>query len=195
MKKLKKMLENSLKLLNQFPIRGDNYKMVRISIEDCLSILLDLGIWCAHSLAVQVLHSITTFINECYDDYEMSILNFGHTQLTLFERSSRVKAFVDSNKIHVTDKVNKVLIALGNASKDGSGCGKEGGKLCGLIFTERRMTAISLRDLLQKQSEVEPGLRHIKCECVVGHSELMGIDLRKKVKMNVENQNYVLNKF
>ena len=199
---LQKMLENSLEFLDQFSMekrRGDNYEMVRINIEDCLHILLDLGIWCAHGLAVQVLQSITTSINECYgchiNTYEMSILYFGHTQLTLFERSSREKAFLDSNKIHVTDKANKVLIALGNASKDGSGCGNEGGRLCGIIFTERRMTAISLRDLLQKQSEVEPGLRHIKCECVVGHSDLMGTDLRKKVKMNVKNQNYVLNKF
>lgn len=217
---LKNILEEPLDFLEHFPKEKKNsgiYGMVKLNFEDCLHILLNLGIWCAHQFAVKSLDDITACIEEyrgLYSNREEKILIYlGHTKMSMFEKGSRSKVVVGGyNKIHMTDKVNKLLLQLGDSAvasgeingqgspllrqqKNGSARGGSG-KLRGIIFTERRTTAVFLRDLLQRQSKEEHDLQHIKCDCVVGHNDASTKTyLRREAKMNIKKQEDVLDKF
>lgn len=216
--KLKRILEELLGFLEKFPrgMKDSNiYGMVKINFEDCLHILVNLGIWCAHQFSVRALDDIISFIQEYRSHYnnkeEAMLVHLGRTQMSLFEKESGTNAIVGVNAIHMTDKVNKLLIMFGDSSiasgeiiwkggKDGPPYWKNSSdgnrKLRGIIFTERRTTAVCLKDLLQKQSKLAPDLRHIKCDCVVGHNDSKtGTYLRREAKMKQKKQEDVLDKF
>ena len=210
---LKTILEEPLEFLENFPKEEKDteiYGLVKLNCEDCMFILLNLGIWCAHQFATKALDHITGLITNFHDHYDNDIdrtlIIFGCNLLTVFEIKSRDKAFVSATKIHVTDKVDKVINLLGVAScvndevdmsvsEEAGGALNGNGKLRAIIFAERRTTAIFLRDLIKKMSADEGGLGHIRCECVVGHSDKTGTYLRREARMNIRTQDNILSKF
>ena len=218
--KLEAILKESLVFLSGFPKPlkdKELYKIVKLNFDDCIHILTNLGIWCAHQYACKAVEDIAEEIKERDGFFETKeeemIIHLGHTKMKLFEKDSRTLAVMKRKTINMTEKVRQLLLYLGDSAamsgelspspsvrtlhNNSSSDGQHEDKLCGIIFTERRTTAVLLRDLLCKQSrEGGPDLRHIRCECVVGHNDTKtGTYLRREAKMNIKKQEDVLSKF
>lgn len=189
------------------------YELVKLNLEDCLHILLNLGIWCAHEFAMKGLADLTEKIRQCAGHYESEweemLLHLGITHLQMFVSDSETMLQKCGMKFHIVEKVKKLLVQLGDsaissgevsfqAAAVASPAPKRGvDKLVGIIFTQRRTTAVFLCKFLQHQSKVEQDLCHIKCDYVVGHDTKSGVStyLRKEAKMKSKRQEQVLEMF
>lgn len=212
---LKQILEGPVNFLEGFSKalkQSEFYEIVKMNLDDCLHILLNLGIWCAFEFAKNGLADISARIEDCRgqfsDNWEEKLIYLGRTHLEIFVRKSEeVLLAGGKDRFFVADKVNKLFTQLG----DGAVCSGElplqqnsphssrrrsATKLQGIIFTERRTTAAFLNKLLQEQSQIQEDLRHIKCDYVVGHDQGKGVTyLRKEAKMTCKKQDEVLKKF
>ena len=216
---LKQILEGPVDFLNSFARAQKTavYDRVKLYLDDCLHILQNLGIWCAHAFAKDGLDDLEQEIavgNGSEDgpgeSWERSLLYLGLTHLKLFKQKSEPRCRTDV--IPVTEKVNALLRYLGDSgvssgeteveSDAGSRVGSSEGseipirKLLGIIFVQRRTTASLLTKLLRHKSRQEPDLKYLKCDCIVGHNEGKGgTYLRREARMKVRKQNEVLDKF
>lgn len=197
--KLKNLLEAPVIFLENFSSekkKSQFYDIVKLNLDDCLHILLNLGIWCAHQFAVSSLMDIIDRIDSCCGCYESvweeSLISLGRTHMQMFVNDSEKILQARGNEIHMVDKVKTLLGDPTICSGESEGTSK----LVGIIFTERRTTAASLCSLLRHQSEKVPELRHIKCDYVVGHdAKIKTTYLRKEAKMTSKKQGGVLEKF
>ena len=216
---LRQILEGPVDFLNSFAKAQKTavYDKVKLYLDDCLHILLNLGIWCAHAFAKDGLDDLEEDIktgigseNGLEESWESSLLYLGLTHLKLFEQKSESRCCTD--QVPVTEKVNAILRYLGDSgisngetevepdagSKGESGKGPEKPirRLLGIIFVQRRTTALLLTKLLRHKSRQEPDLRYLKCDCIVGHNDgKSGTYLRREARMKVRKQNEVLDKF
>jgi endoribonuclease Dicer len=204
---LKNVLEDPLNFLGKFSRdkrKSLFYDIVKLYLDDCLHILLNLGVWCAHQFASKGLEDIGDKIKDCngffLNNWEKSLIYLGKTQLQMFVQDSKKVLQRHGHGLHMVDKVKKLLIQLAICS--GEACSSPGAssgvtnKLVGIIFTERRTTAALLCELLQHQSKKKAELRHIKCDYVVGHDPKLSLTyLRKEARMNSKKQETVLGKF
>ena len=189
--KLQKIIESPLNFIEQFSKDMKEsvfYEIVKMNLEDCLHILLNLGVWCAHQFAVKGLEDITNVIAECKNIYECewekALIHLGSTHLEIFIKDS--KNILDKG-MHKSNKIQRLLIHLGDSVLSSN--------FLGIIFTERRTTAAFLCKLLQIESERQTDLNGIKCDYVVGHNSKGVTYLRKEAQMNSKEQDKVLNSF
>ena len=71
-------------------------------------------------------------------------------------------------------------------------------RLLGIVFVERRTTAMSLAEVINRRSQEEPDLKYIRCGHLVGHSvggTSKATYLRKEARMTHKTQNQVLQDF
>ncbi len=210
-RKLKEILESPLEFLDSFSKElkeSKIYEAVKLNLEDCLHILLNLGIWCAHNFSVKGVEDIESRIQDqngyYVNTWEESLIHLGRTHLEIFRRESEKIKQVSAMDIHMTDKVKKLLIQLGDSAvlMEGLKHGQSGSvkeevtKLRGIIFTERRTTAVLLTTLLQQQCKDMPDMKSLQLDFVVGHdSGRSGTYLRKASQMSSKKQEEVLEKF
>ena len=213
--RLRKQLEEILYFLENFPrklMESKIYETVKLNFEDCLHVLTSLGIWCAHQYSCRALKEIASDISECSGMFvskeEEMLIHLGHTKMKLFKIDTSSLACTVGNRIHMTDKVHQLLLHLRDSAgvshkmaKSPLAQGRREGrksieKLRGIIFTERRTTAMLLKDLLQQESTEHPDLQHISCDCVVGHNESKtGTYVRREARMNTKKVEKVLSQF
>ena len=214
-KEMKMLLETPVSFLDRFnrDQKTKVYEIVKLYLEDCLHLLLNLGLWCAHDFAVTGLHCIEDEMMDIGDHYDSewdkSLIYFGRTLLQIFvHKSKEVLAHPDlQNEIPLTPKVKSLFLHLGDSaissgevevsnSSNCSGNNKGSNKLLGIVFVERRTTAVTLCKLLRKKKEEDPDLKHIRCAYIVGHNEGKGGNfLRRDAKMKVKEQNRALDMF
>ncbi len=215
---LKNILEDPVNFLQNFPTeqrKSEIYELVKLNLEDCLHILLNLGVWCAHEFAVNGLVDVGDKIDQCRgyfeNEWEKTLLHLGSTHLKMFIQESKQVLDLPINAgFHMADKVKKLLLHLADSAiRSGEVCfykgpltgeevkGKAGhSKLVGIIFTERRTTAALLCKLLNQQRRRAPDLQHLRCDYVVGHDAKTGSTyLRKEARMSTKKQDEVLNQF
>lgn len=215
MLKLKNILEDPMNFLERFTKEKRKclfYEIVKLYLDDCLHILLNLGVWCAHQFACNGLDDINDKIKECngyfQSGWEKDLIYLGRTHLQMFAQDSDRMLKCPGNELHMVDKVKRLLLQLGDSAIcSGEACicktppGQRAdkgaiNKLVGIIFTERRTTAALLCKLLQHHSKREADLRHIKCDYVVGHDpKLSSTYLRKEAQMTSKKQDEVLGRF
>ena len=181
------------------------YEIVKLYLDDCLHILLNLGVWCAHRFACNGLEDVDDKIKECSgffnSEWEKHLIYMGRTHLQIFVEDSEKVLKRHGNEFHMVDKVEKLLVHLRESavqSREARNGAEKGvrNKLVGIIFVERRTTAALLCKLLQHQSQKEADLRHIKCDYVVGHDpKLTCTYLRREAQMSSRKQGEVLEKF
>ena len=211
--RLKIILEDSVNFLELFKKDDkdkDIYGQVKLYLDDCLHILINLGVWCAHRFATEGQDVLESYINEVGEFYtsnwERALLHMGWTQLKAFtEKSSIVieRCKQRGDLTPLTPKVQKLLLYLGDSAVSSgeltvgdAPTKKDADKLRGIVFVERRTTAAKLTKLIQHKSRSDMDLSHIRCDYVVGHNEgKKGTHLRKEAHMNTNKQNIVLNKF
>lgn len=219
---LKQVLEKPIEFLDAFKRerkKNELYITVKLNLEDCLHVLINLGIWCANKFASKALEDLTNRLRECQgifvEDWEKPVLHLGITHLRLLLQDSAMVLSQPGKENHTVDKVKKLLLMLGDlavssgevetsARGKGGACSSpsSGGgrrdteKLKGIIFTERRTTATFLCKLLERRSQIEPDLRHLRCGYVLGHDAKSGpTHLRREAKMKSKRQDEVLSRF
>ena len=211
---LKRILEGPVNFLESFKRKqkeGSVYELVKLYLDDLLHILVNLGVWCADKFAVEGLRAIEGEISECGDhfvnDWERSLIYLGRTQLKIFIQKSQEKLELArrTERYPTTNKVKRLALYLGDtAVANGDLClddsdpvsKKNPNKLLGIVFVERRTTAVMLTKLLRHLKEIDSDLKHIKCDSVVGHNVgRKGTHLRREAKMNVKKQFEVLDMF
>ena len=213
---LRQILEGPVNFLNSFTKlqKTTVYEKVKLYLDDCLHILENLGIWCAHDFAKDGLKELEQQIENGFgleESWETSLLYLGVTHLKVFKQKSEEKLQrIYTDPMPVTNKVSQLLIYLGDSGissgetdvksdadpKNDSSTEKPIRKLLGIIFVQRRTTAALLTKLLRHKIRREPDLRYLKCDYIVGHNEgKSGTYLRKEAHMKVKKQNEVLEKF
>lgn len=208
---LKYILNEPLNFLASFKKEqrtGEFYETVKLNLDDCLHVLLNLGIWCANEFAVRGLKDLNDQIMECNgistSPWDENLLHLGSTHLRMFIRDSDHILTQPGKRDHTVDKVKKLFLHLGDSAicsgeipvQGTSASVKDANKLVGIIFTERRTTATFLAKLLQQQSQSTQDLTHIRCDYVVGHdAKTGGTHLRREAKMSTKKQENVVTKF
>ena len=93
---LKNILEGPLDFLERCRKerkKSTFYEAVKLYFDDCLHILLNLGVWCAHQFAVKGLEDIADKISECRgyfaNDWEEKLLHLGRTHFQMFINDSK----------------------------------------------------------------------------------------------------------
>lgn len=186
--KLKNLLEDPVNFLECFRKERKAclfYEIVKLYLDDCLHILLNLGVWCAHDFARNGLADIEDKIKECrgyfQSEWEKQLIYLGRTHLQMFVQDSERLLRNSGDELHMVDKVKRLLLQLGDSAVcsgevgicESSGSSSQGtvNKLVGIIFTERRTTAALLCKLLRHQAKKAPDLQHIRSELNVtaGH--------------------------
>ena len=191
-----KLLQDSLQFLQLMKkeCETEYYEQVKLYLDDCLHILTNLGVWCAHQFAEEGLKVLQAAIKETgslfESEWDRALLHMGWTQLRLF--TDTCSTIIEKEKGQgtlLTPKVQKLFNQLiNNASpkKD----------LRGIIFVERRTTAAILTKLIRQKSKRGGELNHIRCDYVVGHNEgKRGTHLRREAHMKTSKQSSVLSKF
>lgn len=193
-----KLLEDSLQFLQLMKKECETefYELVKLYLDDCLHILTNLGVWCAHQCAVGGLAELHAAIKETGSDFESewdrSLLHMGWTQLKLFTdmcSTSIERCKGQRDHTPLTPKVKKLFDHLINGASPKK-------DLRGIVFVERRTTASILVKLIEHKSKRGGEMGHIRCACVVGHNEgRRGTHLRREAHMKTGKQTAVLSKF
>ena len=198
---LRAILSQPLDFLGSLPKaqREDGcYKVSKTCLDDCLHVLENLGIWCALSCAEQCIEGLKSSLSSgtyLLEPSQKALLGLSLTHLSMFEKKAR--ELYDPRDIDATYKVQlllecliKQLTAVGNTG------GRKRRQMLGIVFVERRMTAMLLTRILNVLKANNPRLAWIKCDYVVGQNDArMATIVRKETHMNVNKQNEVLEKF
>ena len=197
-----KLLQDSLQFLQLMKKEYETefYERVKLYLDDCLHILVNLGVWSAYQFAVEGLHVLEADIKETgslfANEWDRALLHMGWTQLKLFTDTCSTiieKCKGQGDYTPLTPKVQKLFNHL-RRPKVGSGSPKK--DLRGIVFVERRTTAAILTKLIQHKSKRGGELGHIRCDYVVGHNEgRRGTHIRREAHMKTSKQSSVLSRF
>ena len=202
---LREILESPLEFLETLPRdqREDScYRISKASLDDTLHILENLGIWCARNCAEQCIEGLNDTLSSTdsllLSSRQKSLLGLALTNIDIFLRKAR--ELHEDRDIDATFKVQVLLKCLkeqlNRAGDGGDGANKKQHKMLGIVFVERRMTALLLKRMLELLTPNYPGLGGIKCDYVVGHNSARSFTtLRRESRMNVKVQDEVLEKF
>ena len=238
-KRLKSFVTEPLEFLEKFKegMKKRTYKIVKGHFDDCVHILDNLGLWCAHRFASDALEELKgAKVKDEGDLWETALLHLAVTHLRIFEQEARTLLDVQHTRTSATAKVERLLLELGDhavvngmlsdgairgaASEGGDGAVSEGGgdspsssavnagtrvvarsrpyRLLGIVFVERRTTALLLAEVINRRSQEDPDLKHIQCDYLVGHSSGTNSGdtyLRKEARMTHKKQNKQLQRF
>ena len=203
---LREIVVSPLEFLESLPRdqREDTcYRIAKASLDDTLHILENLGIWCALNCAEQCREGLTDKLSSSesllLEPKQMSLLELALTHIEIFLRKAR--ELYKEDDIDVTYKVQQLLECLkeqlrGYSRASGGAERKKNQKMLGIVFVERRMTALLLKRMLDRLTPNIHGLSAIRCDYIVGHNAVKGFTtLRQESQMNVKKQEEVLARF
>ena len=196
------LLQDSLQFLQLMKKECETefYERVKLYLDDCLHILINLGVWSAHQFAVEALHVLEADIKETgslfVNEWDRALLHMGWTRLKLFTNTCSIiieKRKHQGDDTPLTPKVQTLFDHLSRPKISGGATKKH---LCGIVFVERRTTAAILTKLIRHKSKCREELGHIRCDYVVGHNEgKRGTHIRREAHMKTSKQSSVLSRF
>lgn len=173
---------------------GDAYQLCKVLLEDVSYTVKSLGPTQAQKVAEETLQHLHQSI--------IGVAPMGRHLLAT--ATTTVQTFLTQLQVQgcsqlvITPKVNKLLhcledygICSGESAKGGEVVEAE--KLCGIVFVQRRSTAVRLCELITQIREHQEGLAFIKCDYIVGHGA--GGALAKDTAMKSTRQEGVLDRF
>ena len=173
---------------------GDAYQLCKVLLEDVSYTVKSLGPTQAQKVAEENLQT-SRLHQSIIAPMGCHLLDTVSTTVQTFLTQLQVQ---DYPPLVITPKVNKLLQCLedfgigSGESVKGGGTG-EGEKLCGIVFVQRRSTAVRLCELITQIREHQEGLAFIKCDYIVGHGA--GGALAKDTVMKSTKQEGVLERF
>ena len=172
--------------------RSTAEKDIRNIIEECLAVLNDVSI----SMAIEVAENAEKELNDLRDEqlseWEEGLVAVALTGIKIFSGRCK-KSLGDTNTDNHSPKFTKLLHILSNVVYHDD---TQQEKLCGIIFVQKRSTAVCLSNTINSLSkEYFP---QIRSDFIVGHGSI-----KKTVEqgsssssnMNIKKQQLVLKKF
>ena len=96
--------------------KGEFYEMIKVNLDDCLHVLLNLGIWCANQFAVRALEDLNDQIKECNSIFasrwDKTLLHLACTHLRMFVKDSEGVLKRPGRQEHTVDKVKQLFQIL-----------------------------------------------------------------------------------
>lgn len=177
---------------------GDAYQLCKGFLEDVSYTVKSLGTTQALKVAEEVLQSLQT----CCTHPRMAGTPMG--RLLMETANTTLETFIVQLKrqgfrhLVITPKVNKLLLCLGDhgirsGESPPGGTIREGDKLCGIVFVQRRSTAVRLCELITQIGAMQKDLSFVECDYIVGHGA--SGDKSKEIAMKATRQEDVLDKF
>ena len=197
---LRVILSEPLVFLNSLPKaqRDDGcFKVSKTSLDDCLHVLENLGIWCALNCAEQCIEGLKSTLSSdslLLEPSQKALLGLAITNMSLFVKKAR--EVYDPTDVDITNKVKKLLSCLTQQLGTRITGSRKRKDMLGIVFVERRMTALLLTRILNALKVNDPRLARIKCAYVVGQNDArMSTTVRRETHMNVNKQHEVLENF
>ena len=174
---------------------GDAYQLCKVLLEDVSYTVRSLGPTQAQKVADESLQLLDQPIIGIAPPMGRHLLDTVRTTVQTFLKQLQVQG---CQQLVITPKVNKLLHCLEDFGICSGESGKGGGiveaeKLCGIVFVQRRSTAVRLCELITQIREHQEGLAFIKCDYIVGHGA--GGALAKDTAMKSTRQEGVLERF
>ena len=199
---LQQILAEPLEFLDRLPKdQRDSpcYRISKASLDDCLHILENLGIWCARNCAEQCIEGLNNALS-CRESIllepgQKALLGLALTNINLFLK--RAREIHECDDVDTTYKVQVLLECLREqlVGVRGAGSERKKGKMLGIVFVERRMTALLLKRMLNLVTPTNH-LADIRCDYIVGHNAMKNFTtIRRESQMSVKKQDDVLKKF
>lgn len=195
---LREILSGPLDFLNSLPKKQREeacYVNAKLNLDDCLHILDNLGIWSALNCAEQCIVGLNSALSSeahFFDPPQKALLGLSLTHLSMF--SEKAKRLHQPDDVDVTYKVQLLIQCLKEQLTVNRAASQK--KMLGIVFVERRMTALILTRMLNILTANDRDLASLKCGYIVGHSDTRGMTtLRKEAHMKVKKQNEIIEKF
>ncbi len=189
---LRTTIENLLIFLNESCLihkKAIVDKEIRDIIEDCLTVLNDVSI----TMAIETAKCAVQELNEIRNDrplceWENGLVAVALTRITIFIQQCR--ECLNGEADDHSPKFTNLLVILSNVMYSDI-APKE--KLCGIIFVQKRSTAVCLSNTINSLSkEYFP---RIHSDFIVGHGTIRKTGEQGNVNMNTKKQQLVLKKF
>lgn len=116
---LKCTVKEPLDFLAKFrkDMKSRTYDIVKSHLDDCLHILDNLGLWCAHLFAENAVEELKeTKLKNDDSSWDKTLLHLAVTHLRIFEQESRGLLLPYGNRTPVTRKVERLLLELGDSA-------------------------------------------------------------------------------
>ena len=176
---------------------GDAYQLCKGLLEDVIYTVKSLGSTQALKVAEEVLQILQTHRHSAGTPTIMGhhLMEVANTTLETFVVQLKGR---DSLELVITPKVHKLLLCLGDhgirsGESPPGGAIREGDRLCGIVFVQRRSTAVRLCELITQIREVQKDLSFVQCDYIVGHGA--GGVQTKEMAMKATRQEDVLDRF
>lgn len=163
---------------------------LKSSLADCVDVLENVNISSALRASEIASGEVRMMLeHDTLTKWECKLAQMTLTSLACF--SNKCDAILRAGADNNSPKLTKLLQTLAETDPQmGSLHGL--GKLCGIIFVERRSTAVCLAKVIR---EFNDHFKHIQCHHIVGHNSRSGKLLEAGAHMSIAKQEEVLRKF
>ncbi|XP_068738102.1 endoribonuclease Dicer-like [Montipora capricornis] len=169
-------------------------------LKDCEEALLELGPWAANRLAECLVKGLERSVLFQLSREEQQLCDILTTQLrklqSVYHTSTSLDVPEGCEQCCVMPKLKKLLSVLKNYGNSiYNECEKES-KLCGIVFVEKRWTAVILSEQINFAALQDRELAFVKSKFVIGHG--MGtqrVGYSKETEMDWKKQEEVLRQF
>ncbi|XP_073247902.1 endoribonuclease Dicer-like isoform X3 [Porites lutea] len=176
---------------------GNAHWYAKYTFRECQETLSELGPWAANKVAG---HLIKDLERACIfqDSKEGRMLcEFSATQLRLLQSVYHNYTSAGSEDTGSTEEfyiMPKLQLLLSVLREFGNSQNSEN-KLCGIVFVERRYTALVLSKQINIAANLYPELSFIKSNFVIGHGTGGKVNYSNETEMNFKKQEEVLRQF
>ncbi|KAJ3612774.1 hypothetical protein NHX12_019032 [Muraenolepis orangiensis] len=173
-------------------------------LADCLAVLLVLGPWCADKAAGIMVRELQKHVKHEQEEPRRSLLLLTDTVLRKvhalceahFSPASLDLRFVTPKALRLLDVLHEYK-PLERQQFESVECFPSPftNILCGIVFVERRYTAVVLNRLIKEAGKQDPELAYISSNFITGHSIGKNQPRNKQMEVEFRKQEEVLRKF
>ncbi|CAH3040736.1 unnamed protein product [Porites lobata] len=208
LQKLQEVLRPGMNYLRDYEVQGDGpswdaQSFALSALTECQEILSEMGPWAANKIAGYLIKDLQVFIDRVcmFQDCKEGRMfcEFSKTQLQQLQgvynnyTSTLGSGETDSTeKLYVMPKVKELLSVL---KKEYGNAQNSENKLCGIVFVERRCTALVLSEQINIAAKSDHELSFIESSFVIGHGTGGKANYSNEAEMNFKKQEEVLRQF
>ena len=194
---IRRRLEDLLKFLdysvtattNEKPKKQRRDTDVRNIIEECLEVLDDVSMSSALEAANFAEAELHEMLQNSLTEWERGLVAAARTEIAIFVQECQKE--LDNGADDRSPKLTTLLDVLSQAFY--GGLFKQDEKVCGIIFVQKRSTAVCLSEMI---NSLKDGLfPQVKCGYIVGHGSITGGQGQGSTNMNTKKQQEVLRRF
>lgn len=186
------------------PRNANAHWCAKWALRECKQTLLELGPWAANRVAEYLINDLGRACQEfqvCSKE-EQLFYQFSTTQLRQLQSVYRnfTSSIGDgsdhgSGLCYIMPKLQELLSVLRQYGASDSNETEQDNKLCGIVFVERRYTALILSEQINIVAKLDHELSFVKSDFVIGHGTGGRVNFSNETEMNFKKQEEVLRQF